>query len=45
MRTNQSFYPDGDIIPQAQGVYYTLPIGDDIFDPPRLNVEVYVIAL
>ena len=32
----------GEIIPPSAGVYYTPPIGDDIFDPPRLNVEVYV---
>ena len=32
----------GEIIPPSAGVYYTPPIGNDIFDPPRLNVEVYV---
>ena len=32
----------GQIIPSGARVYYTPPIGDDIFDPPKLNVEVYV---
>ncbi len=32
----------GEIIPEGARVYYTPPIGEDIFDPPNFDVGVYI---